>query len=151
MGGGKIKDATALPSDVASGKIFYNNQGRQEGTANIKNIKTVTLIKKGSSSGSLSSFECLQFDVDEGCVTPLYHPVPSLSKYSQQNIPMNGIEGITVNGKYYDTPLKLGNYMGFLLTKGSQDFIFALKCFDGMATISPQYYADRYNVIIHYY
>lgn len=32
MGGGKIKDATALPSDVAKGKVFYNNDGRQEGT-----------------------------------------------------------------------------------------------------------------------
>ena len=33
MGGGKIiKDATALPEDVASGKVFYNNAGRQVGT-----------------------------------------------------------------------------------------------------------------------
>lgn len=32
MGGGKIKDATALPSDVAKGKVFYNNEGRQVGT-----------------------------------------------------------------------------------------------------------------------
>lgn len=31
-GGGKIKDATALPSDVAKGKVFYNNDGKQIGT-----------------------------------------------------------------------------------------------------------------------
>ncbi len=33
-GGGKIKDATALPEDVASGKVFYNNDGRQVGSGN---------------------------------------------------------------------------------------------------------------------
>lgn len=32
-GGKKIKDATALPPDVKKGKIFYNNDGRQVGTA----------------------------------------------------------------------------------------------------------------------
>ena len=31
-GGKKIKDATAVPSDVAAGKVFYNNDGRQVGT-----------------------------------------------------------------------------------------------------------------------
>lgn len=34
-GGGLILDATALPSDVASGKIFYNNDGKQIGTNEI--------------------------------------------------------------------------------------------------------------------
>ena len=29
----RIKDATAVPSDVLSGKVFYNNQGRQIGSA----------------------------------------------------------------------------------------------------------------------
>lgn len=31
-GGKKIKDATALPSDVRQGKVFYNNNGRSIGT-----------------------------------------------------------------------------------------------------------------------
>lgn len=30
--GGKIKDATATPQDVMTGKVFYNNEGRQIGT-----------------------------------------------------------------------------------------------------------------------
>ena len=41
-GGGKIKDATAVPSDVMKGKVFYNNDGRQVGISNAVNIKTVT-------------------------------------------------------------------------------------------------------------
>ena len=32
-GGKKIKDATAVSSDVAKGKVFYNNSGRQVGTS----------------------------------------------------------------------------------------------------------------------
>lgn len=35
MGGGKIKDATATPQDVMTGKVFYNNEGRQVGLADI--------------------------------------------------------------------------------------------------------------------
>lgn len=41
-GGKRIKDATALPSDVAKGKVFYNNDGRQEGTY----IPSAITIKK---------------------------------------------------------------------------------------------------------
>lgn len=37
-GGKKIKDATAVPGDVAQGKVFYNNDGRQVG--NGKTLKT---------------------------------------------------------------------------------------------------------------
>lgn len=47
-GGGKIRDATAVPSDVASGKVFYNNNGRQVGDNSFNkifpsNIKEYTL------------------------------------------------------------------------------------------------------------
>lgn len=40
-GGKRIKDATALPSDVDKGKVFYNNAGRQVGTGNISKIKSI--------------------------------------------------------------------------------------------------------------
>ena len=43
MGGGKIKDATALPSDVAKGKIFYNNEGKQEGTGTVLKMLKISV------------------------------------------------------------------------------------------------------------
>lgn len=39
-GGGVITDATATPEDVVSGQVFYNNDGRQTGTNEIKRTKT---------------------------------------------------------------------------------------------------------------
>ena len=45
MGGGKIKDATALPSDVAKGKVFYNNQGRQVGTGDVFPYMVINFAK----------------------------------------------------------------------------------------------------------
>lgn len=39
-GGKKIKDATAVPGDVAQGEVFYNNDGRQVGSAELSGLKT---------------------------------------------------------------------------------------------------------------
>lgn len=52
-GGHVINDATAIPSDVVSGKVFYNNGGKVEGTLPISSyaeIKSVTLPLKRSNS-----------------------------------------------------------------------------------------------------
>ena len=46
-GGGKIKDATATPQDVMTGKVFYNNHGKQIGTAEILAIK-IFRFEKGT-------------------------------------------------------------------------------------------------------
>lgn len=56
MGGGKIKDATALPEDVRKGKVFYNNQGRQIGVRDSKDLYYVQMQaeKNTTNNGSVS-------------------------------------------------------------------------------------------------
>ena len=48
-GGGVINDATAAPRDVKSGKVFYNNKGRQTGTATFRSTKqTIYTVNAGN-------------------------------------------------------------------------------------------------------
>ena len=55
-GGGKIKDADALPGDVRSGKVFYNNQGRQEGTLESNPWSDLKSIEITMPKGDLSLY-----------------------------------------------------------------------------------------------
>lgn len=43
LGNPPITDASAIPSDVTVGKVFYNNDGRQVGTGYNRSTTTVTL------------------------------------------------------------------------------------------------------------
>lgn len=57
MGGGKIKDATALPSDVAKGKVFYNNEGRQVGNKDFLEEKVASFsINKSMNYRDINDF-----------------------------------------------------------------------------------------------
>ena len=69
MGGGKIKDATATPQDVMTGKVFYNNEGRQVGSKSetIKGLKVLNLsipkqVYRGTSEEINNIYKCLTYD-----------------------------------------------------------------------------------------
>lgn len=53
MGGGKIKDATATPQDVMTGKVFYNNEGRQVGTGTV--LKMIKISVPNGTKGDVKT------------------------------------------------------------------------------------------------
>lgn len=75
IGGGKIKDATALPSDVRQGKIFYNNEGRRVGTADIE--KEFIYTRPSSDSESMAFNYYQGFD-NSGLLKEVYSHTSSL-------------------------------------------------------------------------
>ena len=70
----KIEDATANSSDVLKDKIFYNNNGRQVGTASLTSTKTVVISSDGgvptATAGTMifkndhAVYTCLGIEVD---------------------------------------------------------------------------------------
>ena len=115
-GGGKIKDATALPSDVLNGKIFYNNNGRQVGTLNQIGYPLKTLVLPTSDIGSEGEIENY-WGVDRRVYNYIikesdyyfFEKDPLLKDkdilvYNETQF-YNYVEffkGITINGEYYD-------------------------------------------------
>ena len=108
-GGGKIKDATAVPSDVMKGKVFYNNDGRQIGSS--ESLKTgifnVSTSNLGSNNYSLSCPEVTMFTVDtyDNNVHPSGNKMPTIN-YCQRLMIENllFIYGVKVNGKIFHIP-----------------------------------------------
>lgn len=64
-GGTPITDATAIPSDVVNGKVFYNNNGRQIGTLT-GGIKTATIKVPSGPEESNSYYTPYYIDVSSG-------------------------------------------------------------------------------------
>ena len=69
----KIEDATATPSDVMNGKIFYNNNGRQSGTLTTDVVKTYSFtLPSNGEMQQLIDIETgwieVYFDID-GCIS----------------------------------------------------------------------------------
>lgn len=103
-GGGKIKDATATPQDVMTGKVFYNNDGRQVGLKNeaIKGLKVFNLsIPKKLYSGdfidvTVNSHITHISHNDENLVEIQYETTYRCIKY--QDFKFNRILGFEING-----------------------------------------------------
>ena len=57
-----IIDATALPGDVLSGKIFYNNDGRQTGTFEVPVKKLIATAKQNYSTTGYNCTGLVRYD-----------------------------------------------------------------------------------------
>lgn len=67
-GGISTKDATALPSDVAKDKIFYNANGRQIGSYNKPPMEIKSIILPETKDGNYDSGEavqCVRYEIEE--------------------------------------------------------------------------------------
>ena len=65
MGGGKkIKDATALQEDVVNGKVFYNNEGRQVGSGEFLEEKSISV--QNPNTGNIKNVKYNHYYIDSG-------------------------------------------------------------------------------------
>ena len=72
-GGGVITDATATPEDVKTGKVFYNNNGHQTGTATFRSTKqTIYTVKAGEISHT-GGYTGRPFYVDPARIDDTYY------------------------------------------------------------------------------
>lgn len=116
VGGGKIKDATAVPSDVASGKTFYNNDGKQVGNGNIISYKEfvvpTTTNRQYYDRHQLSVY--LRPNADALSIQG-YNTTTSYSHYGAFSLPENvtKIKGIEIEGIKYLCDFSLNSGMGW--------------------------------------
>lgn len=129
-GGGKIKDATALPSDVRNGKVFYNNAGRQVGTYDkgVEYIKTFTTPTDGTTPIS-RRYEYIIYTLSD------YNGIQYMQFYNGENssdlvgkeeyFSYKTIESISINGKTIPKfkCVNMGN-VGMEITCGGTNIFF---------------------------
>lgn len=119
--GVKINDATATPDDVATGMIFYNNDGRQIGSGIFIKEKSVIAINNGSYNIYSNRSYGMSYDEDTGeFATPNSWEGTGFNSYDghewsakcKLSIPENKtilITGWKVNGKRTNLQLPIGN------------------------------------------
>lgn len=127
MGGGKIRDADALPEDVRKGKVFYNNQGRQVGNAEIESYKEFTVNGSPQGGGTyyisnLAGFAWFKLD---GWTTKLLGiRTGSMSYDVSVKLPTSIIKGFRYNGNTYLMEFNCnGNYAMVFNDSDNTDFL----------------------------
>ena len=105
-GGKKIKDATAMPSDVASGKVFYNNDGRQVGTNQFQvKIYTIPAQTVDSNQFEISGKNgLLKYSLGSFTPSGSYYNSSGTVRFNYKKVFTIGyksIVGISYNGTFY--------------------------------------------------
>lgn len=115
-GGGKIKDATALPENVEEGKIFYNNNGRQVGTKQTVKTKMLDFPQNSSSSSQLNKASYRYRTYCEDRVSGLEETIDTYLNYEWMQSLSGATEiiSVIVNGEEIRVPppLDLEDYRG---------------------------------------
>lgn len=102
MGSKYIKDATALPEDVISGKVFYNNGGRQIGT-NEWVVKDYNVpVDFTENTYTTPPGFCYEYNMVFKAIKPLNQEIYKTYVYGNIYLlpSIKYMDGITVNGIY---------------------------------------------------
>ncbi len=124
-GGISTKDATAIPSDVAVGKIFYNADGRQVGTYQRPpfEMKSMVLPKKATGSyRSVNIFSYVTYGYGD------YGP----DWYVQ-------IEEYRTSVTYYQTIDGINGILGLQVNDGNFQFLPSVGIYDSSFDINEEY------------
>ena len=156
-GGGVITDATAAPEDVKSGKIFYNNSGRQEGTISsdlcYKQIvftlpkgtygysyETMTSTSTPDESYGYAITNSLNIITDCNTKDTCCRIYDSIYSYTVPNIPLSNIAYFILNGSKYIITKRLidRSYYSEYIDSGSHTLVlpnyFTLKVNESIVT-----------------
>ena len=163
-GGISTKDATAIPSDVATGKVFYNADGRQVGSGKVFCEKSIVPINNGSYE-MLSRVDYNIHYSDNGSLKSIYDNVSVLNKVYKCKLSLPdaiAIVALTINNNRINLAFPLVNsFFNYNYNRGnllvSYDFndsctmLYVYANYDG----GPEkgwymYNADAYSIAVHY-
>ena len=138
-GGGVITDATATPEDVKTGKIFYNNNGHQTGTATFRSTKQ-TIYTVNSGNVSTTGYSESPRYVKATRVDNTYYLMDGSFKNSNLNAD-RGLYHLSVDIKCEDIEyIRFGSKIFKLIARGkgdgSYDYIQFLVIDESVGTIA---------------
>lgn len=163
-GGISTKDATAIPSDVATGKVFYNADGRQVGSGKVFCEKSIVPINNGSYE-MLSSVDYEIHYSDNGSLKSIYEDTsPFKQKYRcKLSLPdAIAIVALTINNNRINLAFPLVNsFFNYNYNRGDLLVVYDFNSSCNMGYVhnnyggGPEkgwymYNADKYSIVVHY-